>query len=233
MDYGIIKKALVKANQLRLGIDETINLIQMYEEIAGDVSPGFISDGGRFVQQANSYPSINQPDPPPVIDPRAVQHESTIRTFSATASLIRQSESAYIEKSAEQMYQEIIAKSPRELLVTAPGYTHPMKYHVDAWKDDDRNTAGMTFSTFGDRSIILGRVVYQYDKPYDVEKDIQEFIDAQKQVFRARDNPVVARTPAPKPYSMGNADALGSFTADGMEAERVRQDLIRSGVIKV
>ena len=206
-EYNVVRKALVKANQLRLGIDETMNLIQMYEDLANDLTSG---DGSILAVQA--VPAIGglnyrQPEPPPIVsatvsdmngDAHKIQAPAVLRSLSATSALSLAPEVP--EESIDEIFEKIRTEAPNRLEVLAPGFTKPMVFHVDPYKSEVQGVAGLTFSHWGDRSKVAGRTSYMPGKSYSVAADIEEFSESQRQIFRSRQTPIRNNAPAPAPF---------------------------------
>ena len=223
MDLNVLKKALTKASQLRLGIDETVELVSVYMSVADDIG----GPGSLLVPQAGPVQGLlfqSQPEPPPIIHSingapflrntglnSGLSQVGQATRLSAMSSINSQSKTAYQPKTVDEIFDDIERVNPGEVSVTAPGFKHPMLFSVEAYKREDAGTAGMVFYVAGDRSQVAGRVVYQTDKPYDVQRDIDEFVEAQKQIFKARSNPVVARTVAPSQWGT-NMEHIGDFS---------------------
>lgn len=221
-EYNVVRKALVKANQLRLGIDETMNLIQMYEDLAND-----LVDTGVPVLAANPQISkfldglnYRQPEPPPIVsnDVQEVQPPVILRSLSATSALSLAPEVP--EESIDEIFEKIRTEAPNRLEVLAPGFTKPMVFHVDAYKSEVQGIAGLTFSHWGDRSKVASRTSYMPGKPYNIAADIEEFSESQRQIFKSRQAPIRNHAPAPAPFpsSFDNnplVESAGHIVYDG------------------
>jgi SAM-dependent methyltransferase len=186
--------------------DETMNLIQMYEDLANDL----VGDGSVIAAPPPAISGLagglnyRQPEPPPVVDPERRGHISEIqapvalRSLSATSALSVAPEAPV--ESIDEIFEKVRTEAPTRLEVLAPGFTKPMVFHVDAYKSEVQGVAGLTFSQWGDRSKVFGRTSYMPGKPYDIAADIEEFSESQRQIFKSRQQPVRNNAPAPTPF---------------------------------
>ena len=227
-EYNVVRKALVKANQLRLGIDETMNLIQMYEDLANDlVGDGSIVAAPQSAIGLSGGLNYRQPEPPPIVsatvadmngDMYKIQTPAAPRSLSATSALSLAPEVP--EESVDEIFEKIRTEAPNRLEVLAPGFTKPMVFHVDAYKSEVQGVAGLTFSHWGDRSKVAGRTSYMPGKSYSVAADIEEFSESQRQIFKSRQAPIRNHAPAPTPFpsSFDNnplVESAGHIVYDG------------------
>lgn len=182
-ERDVITKALVRAAGMGLDIEATVDLIDLYHQVAGDIGGlpvGVINAQSEFRLAQQQQP----PPPPPVLSgltgglveaSRAAAKPAII--LSSTASIA--SEPTGYDRTLDECYQELKAKVPDFIEVLGPGRTVPARFMIEVYKRDASGIVpasfGVVLTVPGDRSQIEGKFTYCLDRPYDVDKDLEEF----------------------------------------------------------
>lgn len=205
-----IEKAVAKGLKLGLDAQRIANLAATYEELLSEDDTRddrTVEPGGGLIILSQSFP-----EPPPMVNQIvSADHKSAapeVRRLSATGSIGSETAS---EKSLDDMFEDIRnqLKDRPTVSFTAPGYKKAMSYNLEPYKNDQYGVCGICFSQVGDRSNVASRTAYPAGKTYDLDHDIQEFIDSQKQIYKARSQPVVARVPPPMSWNEATAECAG------------------------
>lgn len=209
-----IEKAVAKGLKLGLDASKIAALAVTYEELLSDDESSdsrTLEPGGGLILLSSSFP---EPPPPPMVSPLIGGsfdlHKSATQEKRLSATGVIGSDSA-TEKSLDDMFDDIRnqVRDRPAISFTAPGYKKAMNYNIEPYKNEQYGVCGIVFSQVGDRSNVASRTAYPAGKAYDLEHDIQEFIDSQKQIYKARSQPVVARLPPPMSWNEATAECAG------------------------
>jgi hypothetical protein len=184
-ERAVITKALVKAAGMGLGIQDTVNLIELYQDVISDMGDSPVN---AIVAQSEIRPlSLGQreelslatpvPVPPPVIPMPPPIPTRPMVILSSTSAIA--SENAAPDRTLQEHYDELKSKVPDFIDVLGPGRSVPARFKVEVYKRDADGIVpasfGIVLSAAGDPSKVEGKFSYDLNKPYDVDKNIAEF----------------------------------------------------------
>ena len=194
-----VKKAVAKGLKNGLGVDGIVSLVMTYEELLSDDD---VSSDERF--------AVERPEPPPLII-NAYDQGTVARKLSATTSM--SVESVGSGKSLDDMFSELQSKAAETPTISfvITGYKQPVSYNIEPYKNESSRICGINFSVVGDRSVVASRTSYAEGTEFDIDKDIDDFTVSQKQMYKARSQPVVAHVARPISFSeaLSNIERVG------------------------
>lgn len=206
----VLKKALTKAAGMGLGIDDTIGLIEMYQEVMSDIAaPGLVG------VSLNSGLSI-VPPPPVVIDPQARMAAPEKSSpppviLSATSSI--NGDTHVVDRTLDECYQELKAAAPPYIEVLGPGRTVPARFMVEVFKREGQGGIppifGVALTAAGDPSKVEGKFSYSLGRPYDLESDIKEFKDTIYSMYKNAGKKITPNLPTVQMPSGGLGEQWG------------------------
>ena len=199
-ERSVITKALTKAAGMGLGIEDTVNLIQLYQDVIDDVGSG----ARESIGTKSEFRLEQQPPPPPIVfsglgGVDVVKPTSTkpAIVLSSTASI--ESEPTGYDRTLDECYQELKAKVPDFIEVLGPGRTAPARFMVEVYKRDASGIVpasfGVVLTAAGDRSQIEGKFTYCLDRPYDVDKDLADFRESILSMYKNAGKKIVPVLP--------------------------------------
>ena len=184
-EKAVLVKALNKAASMGLGITDTVNLIELYQDLIGDMDHGPVN---AIVSQSGIRPlslsqreaiglAIPSPAPPPVVPMPPPVPTKPMIILSSTSSI--QSGDTTQDRTLQEHYDELKGKVPDFIDVLGPGRTVPARFKVEVYKREAEGIVpasfGVVLSAAGDPSKVEGKFSYDMNKPYDVDKDIADF----------------------------------------------------------
>jgi len=180
----VITKALAKAAGMGLGITETVNLIELYQDVISDLGDGAMKIVSGIGAKSEIRPihglSVAAPaipTPPPVLPMPPPMPTKPMVVLSSTSAIA--SEYATQDRTLQEHFDELKAKVPDFIDVLGPGRNVPARFRVEVYKRDPDGIVpasfGVVLSAMGDPSKVEGKFSYDLNKPYDVEKNFAEF----------------------------------------------------------
>lgn len=179
-ERAVITKALVKAAGMGLGVEDTVNLIELYQDVISDMGDSPINAIGA---QSEIRPrekfslAVPAPAPPPVIPMPPPIPTKPMIILSSTSAIA--SESAAPDRTLQEHYDELKAQLPDFIEVLGPGRATPARFKIEVYKRDAAGIVpasfGVVLSAAGDPSKVEGKFSYDLNKPYDVNRDLADF----------------------------------------------------------
>jgi len=178
-ERAVITKALAKAAGMGLGIEDTVNLIELYQDVINDVGSearSAIVVQSEFRPTASPAPIPAPPPPPPVIQ----SPKKPVVLLSATSAI--GSDVVLIDRTLDECVAELKEKIPAYIDILGPGRTAPARFKLDVYRREAEGIVpasfGVVLTAAGDPSVVEGKFTYDLIRPYDVDKDIAEFREA-------------------------------------------------------